>query len=176
VNWVNMQGPSGDALDVAELTRMEMNHRRFIWKSVQKLRSTPGYEQVYLVETAPQLGVRMTRTLNGMKTVRYDDFKAAVRFNDVIGVVGASVTSDHQWQVPYGALVPKDVDQLLAAGRCISADMQVADSVRLIPNCFVSGHAAGVAAALSARGGCRPRDLEIGKLQTVLKEQDAYLG
>ena len=46
---------------MADLTRLEMNHRRHIWKSVEKLRNTPGYEKVYLVETAPQLGVRISR-------------------------------------------------------------------------------------------------------------------
>ena len=65
VNWVNMHGPEADGLDVAELTRLEMNHRRLIWQSVQKIRSTPGYEKVYLLETAPQLGVRITRVLCG---------------------------------------------------------------------------------------------------------------
>ena len=58
---MNMRGPEADGLDVAELSRLEMNHRRLIWKSLQKIRSTPGYEQVYLLETAPQLGVRITR-------------------------------------------------------------------------------------------------------------------
>ncbi len=66
VNWVNMGGPDGDALDVANLTKMELEHRRQIWKGVQQIRKTPGYEKVYLVETAPQLGVRMSRLLAGV--------------------------------------------------------------------------------------------------------------
>ena len=69
VRWVNMHGPEVDGLDVEVLTRMEMNHRKFIWNNVMKTRRTPGYEQVYLVETAPQLGVRITRVLRGLQTV-----------------------------------------------------------------------------------------------------------
>lgn len=176
VNWVNMHGPEVDGLDLETLTRMEMNHRRFIWRNTQKIRSTPGYEKVYLVETAPQLGVRITRILAGLNTVTLGNLKANTRFDDVIGVGGASGGNHQEWQIPYGALVPKKVDNVLAAGRCISMELRMADLVRLIPNCFVTGHAAGVAAAVSAVDGCKPRDVEVAKVQRVLKEQGAYLG
>ncbi len=176
VNWVNMSGPEVDGLDVEVLTRMEMNHRKFIWQNVSKIRKTPGYDKVYLMETAPQLGVRITRVLNGLKTVTFADLKANKKFPDVIGVGGASDGKYQEWQIPYGALVPKKVDDLLVAGRCISAEMRMADDVRLIPNCFVTGHAAGVAAAVAIQDRCRPRDVEVAKVQRILKQQEAYLG
>ena len=176
VNWVNMRGPEVDGIDVEVLTRMEMSHRKFIWQNIQKTRKTPGYEKVYLVETAPQLGVRITRVLNGLNTVTLADLKAGTQFPDVIGVGGAAGCDHGPWQIPYGALVPQKVDNVLAAGRCISAEMRMADLVRLIPNCFVTGHAAGVAAAVAAQDNCRPRDVEVTKVQKVLKEQEAYLG
>jgi len=176
VNWVNMQGPEVDGLDVETLTRLELNHRKFIWQNVQKVRRTPGYEDVYLVETAPQLGVRITRVLAGVKTVTLADLKAGTRFPDVIGVGGASGGGHGEWQIPYGALVPLKVDNVLAAGRCISAELRMADLVRLIPNCFVTGHAAGVAAAVSVQERCRPRDVDVAKVQGILKQQGAYLG
>jgi len=75
VNWVNLTGPEVDGLDLATLTRMEMNHRKYIWNKMQKIRNVPGYDKVYLMETAPQLGVRITRILNGLKTVKVDDIK-----------------------------------------------------------------------------------------------------
>ena len=53
VNWINMQGPEVDGLDVEILTKMEMDHREFIWRNVSRIRSTPGYDKVYLMETAP---------------------------------------------------------------------------------------------------------------------------
>ncbi len=176
VNWVNMRGPERDGLDVAELTRLEMNHRRHIWESVQKLRKTPGYEKVSLLETGPQLGVRITRTLTGVKTLAVDDIRKGKRCADVVAVGGFTKPTGDEWHIPYGVLVPKKVDNLLASGRCISAALKTADAIRLIPVCFATGHAAGVAAAVAAKDGCTPRDAEVPKIQKILKQQDAYLG
>jgi ribulose 1,5-bisphosphate synthetase/thiazole synthase len=176
VNWVNMHGPEVDGLDVATLTRMEMNHRKFIWNNIQKTRKMPGYERVYLVETAPQLGVRITRVLDGLKTVTLADLKAGTNFPDVVGVGGSERGNHGQWQIPYGALVPLRTDNVLAAGRCICAELRMADLVRLIPNCFVTGHAAGVAGAVAVEDACRPRDVDIQKVQKILRQQEAYLG
>jgi len=176
VNWVNMLGPERDGLDVAELTRLEMNHRRQIWKQIERLRKTPGYERTYLVETAPQLGVRITRTLTGVKTLTRDDIRNGARFPDVIAVGGFTEPKGEEWHIPYGVLVPRKIDQLLTAGRCISAALKTADNIRLIPVCFATGHAAGVAAAVAARDGCPPRAVEVPKVQRILREQDAYLG
>ena len=68
------------------------------------------------------------------------------------------------------------MDNILAAGRCISTDMGMADLVRLIPNCFVTGQAAGVAAALAVQDGCCPRDVDVPRMQKILRQQEAYLG
>jgi hypothetical protein len=176
VNWINLRGPEVDGLDVEVLTKMEMDHRKFIWRNVSKIRKTPGYDKVYLMETAPQLGVRITRVLNGLNTVTLADLKANKKFPDVIGVGGSSNGEHQEWQIPYGTLVPKKVDDLLVAGRCISCDIRMADLVRLIPNCFVTGHAAGVAAAIAVQDRCIPRDVEVAKVQRILKQQEAYLG
>jgi ribulose 1,5-bisphosphate synthetase/thiazole synthase len=176
VNWANMRGPEVDGLDVEVLTRMELNHRKFIWRNMQKVRKTAGYERVYLMETAPQLGVRITRVLEGLNRVTFEDFKAGTQFPDVIGVGGASNKEHGPWQIPYGALVPKSIDNVLAAGRCISMDMRMADLVRLIPNCFVTGHAAGAAAAVAVEGGCLPREVDVARVQELLKQQGAFLG
>jgi succinate dehydrogenase/fumarate reductase flavoprotein subunit len=165
-----------DGLDVATLTRMEMNHRKFIWQNIQKTRQTPGYDRVYLMETAPQLGVRITRVLRGLNMVTLDHLKAKTKFADVVGVGGSSNGEHHEWQIPYGALVPTEIDNVLAAGRCICVDIRMADLVRLIPNCFVTGHAAGVAAAVAAQDKCRPRDVDVAKVQRTLRQQEAYLG
>jgi hypothetical protein len=176
VNWVNMQGPDGDATNVVELTRLELAHRRHIWKSVEAIRKTPGYEQVYLVETAPQLGVRMSRLLAGLTKITRQGFQENRRFSDVVGIGGAWNADHQEWQIPYGALVPRKVDNILAAGRCIYIEPKMADLVRVIPPCWVSGHAAGAAAALAVLDRCRPREVETPKLQKLLREQNAYLG
>lgn len=176
VNWVNLIGPEVDGLDVATLTRMEMNHRKFIWRDLQKTRRLPGYEKLYLAQTAPQLGVRITRVLHGVETVTLDDLRAGTRFANVVAVGGSSNGSHGPWQVPYGALVPRRIENLLAAGRCISAEIRMADLVRLIPNCFATGHAAGVAAAVAVKDRCRPREVDVAKVQKILRQQGAYLG
>ena len=95
---------------------------------------------------------------------------------DAVGVGGSANGTHGGWQIPYGALVPMRVDNVLAAGRCISTELSMVDLVRLIPNCFVTGHAAGVAAAVSVQDRCTPREVEIAKVQRILKQQEAYLG
>jgi len=176
VNWVNMHGPDADGVDVAQLSTLEMNHRRQIWKNVREVRSTPGYEDVYLMETAPQLGVRITRVLSGVETLTMKGVLEGKKVADCVAVGGAWNGDHQEWQIPYGALLPKNAENVLAAGRCISGEPRMSDLIRVIPICFVTGHAAGCAAALAAREGCRARDVDVPKLQKLLREQEAYLG
>ncbi|MCX6903909.1 MAG: FAD-dependent oxidoreductase, partial [Verrucomicrobia bacterium] len=176
VKWINLRGPSTDALDIAELTRLEMEHRRSIWKRVQQLRKTPGGEALYLLQTAPQLGVRITRLLAANKPLTYAEAMAGTKIPDAIGVGGAQSAQHRGWPIPYGALVPKKLDNLLAAGRCICVDEKLIEDMRLIAPCLTTGHAAGAAAALAVQSNCRPRDVDIPKLQKLLRGQGAYLG
>ncbi|MEA3224394.1 MAG: FAD-dependent oxidoreductase [Planctomycetota bacterium] len=176
INWVNMGGRESDAVDVNDLTRLEMDHRRQIWRQMDKLRKTPGYEKVYLVEVASQLGVRISRVLTGMKQVTFKGAKAGQKFPDVIGVGGELSPGDPLFEIPFGALVPRKVENILAVGRCASAGPVIMEPMRCIPCSLVTGHAAGVASALAVQDGCRCRDVEIPKLQKRLKEQGAYLG
>jgi hypothetical protein len=176
VNWVNMQGPDGNGLDVRELSRLELNHRRQIWKQVEELRATPGHEDVYLMETAPQLGVRITRALTGTATLTVEGVKKSQKFDDCVGVGGAWQGDHQEWQIPYGALLPKNVDNLLTGGRSISSEPRMSDLIRVIPNCWVTGHAAGCAAAVAVADGVLARDVSIAKVRQVLLDQKAYLG
>jgi len=175
VNWLNMRGPVGDALDVADLTELELKHRLGTWGNVEKLREKPGNEQVYLTETAPQLGVRLSRLLEGCKKLTGDQIRNGAKFEDVIGYSGAYANAP-AFQIPYGSLVPAKVENVLAAGRCISAEFEVADITRLIPVCWVTGQAAGLAAALCIQDKCKPRHVNVAKLQSLLHQQGAYLG
>jgi FAD dependent oxidoreductase len=175
VNWLNMKGPVGDALDISDLTALELKHRIGTWGNVEKLRQKPGNEQVYLTETAPQLGVRLSRLLDGCKKLTVDQIRNGAKFEDVIGYSGAYANAP-AFQIPYGSLVPAKVENVLAAGRCISADFEVADITRLIPVCWVTGQAAGLAAALCIQHNCKPRNVNVAKLQDLLHQQGAYLG
>jgi hypothetical protein len=175
VNWLNMKGPVADGLDVTELSRLELKHRIAIWNNLEKARKKQGAENAYLAETAPQMGVRLTRLLAGTKKLTFQEIKSGARFKDVIGYSGGYGTAP-AFQIPYGCLVPAKLENLLAAGRCVSSDFQVADTLRLIPVCWVTGQAAGIAAALSIKDKCRPREVNISKLQNALRQQGAYLG
>lgn len=178
VKWVNLRGPSTDGLDVAELSRLEMEHRRSIWQRVQQLRQAPGGENVFLLQTAPQLGVRITRLLAATKKLTNAEARAYTKFPDTIAIGGTygGGGKNPGWPIPYGALVPKRVDNLLAAGRCICVDTKLVEDMRLIATCLLTGHAAGAAAALAVQGKCRPRDVDVPQLQQLLRRQGAYLG
>ncbi|MBP1624095.1 MAG: putative rane protein, partial [Acidobacteria bacterium] len=175
VNWLNMKGPVADGLDVAELSSLELKHRRAIWNNLERARKKAGAENAYLAETAPQMGVRLTRLLSGVKKLTFAAVKAGARHDDVVGYSGG-FGGTPEFQIPYGCLLPAKIENILAAGRCISADFQVAATTRLIPVCWVTGQAAGIAAALSLQDRCRVRDVNVGKLQTALRRQGAYLG
>ena len=176
VRWVNMTGPSLDGVDVKVLSELELKHRKQIWKQVQEVRSTPGYEDVYLMETAPQIGVRVTRVIEGVATLKLDEARAGKKFDDCVGIGGAWHGDHIGWQIPFGALVPKNVENILTAGRSISGEPAMSDVIRVIPNCWVSGHAAGAAAAIAVQDGTLARAVSIPKVRALLKEQKAYLG
>lgn len=176
VKWVNLRGPSTDCLDVAELTRLEMEHRRSIWKRTQQLRQKPGGDNLFLLQTAPQLGVRISRLLAGTYQLTYAEARAGKKFPDTIAVGGAQNAQHRGWPIPYGVLLPKKLDNLLAAGRCVCVDEGLIEDMRLIASCLTTGHAAGAAAALAINSGCSPRALEVVKLQKLLLSQGAYLG
>ena len=176
VRWVNLRGPSADGLDVETLSRLELDHRRSIWRRVEQFREKSGDDDLFLMQVAPQLGVRTTRLLAGTHCLTYAETREPKPFPDVVAVGGAQNGNHPPWPIPYGVLVPKQLDGLLAAGRCVSMGDRLIEDMRLIGSCLTTGHAAGAAAALAARDGCRPRDVEVPALQKLLKDQGAYLG
>ena len=176
VNWVNMWGPDGDGLDVKTLSRLEMNHRKQIWKQVQELRNTPGYNKTWLVETAPQIGVRVTRVLTGVHNMMFEDVEKRRKFDDCVGIGGAWVGEHDSWQIPYRCLVPKTVDNLLTAGRSAAAEPKMSELIRVIVPCWQTGQAAGCAAALAIKQGTTARNVEYTGLRKLLLEQKVFLG
>ncbi|MHC4117912.1 MAG: FAD-dependent oxidoreductase [Planctomycetota bacterium] len=177
VRWVNMQGPQGDCLDIRTLTQCELDGRRAVWEKLKKIQQTPGREQVFMLDTASQLGIRASRTLIGLHEVTFEETSADKKYDDVVAVGGAyKFVGERACQIPYRALVPVRMDNLLATGRCVAADNLMLNYTRLIGPCLVTGHAAGTAAALAVDSKCRPRDVDVPKLQQLLKNQGAYLG
>jgi ribulose 1,5-bisphosphate synthetase/thiazole synthase len=178
VKWVNLRGPSTDGLDIAELSRLEVEHRRSIWKRLEKLRQTAAGDKLFLLQTAPQIGVRITRLLAGTRKMTDTEARSGKRGPDTVAIGGTygGGAKHPGFAMPYGAMVPKKLDHLLAAGRCLDVDSAMVEDMRLIATCLLTGHAAGAAAALSVQDKCRPREVDLVKLRLLLSKQGAYLG
>ena len=188
VNWVNMVGGEyEDALDFRRLSTLQQQHRIEIWEDVQKIRSVPGYEEVFLLDTAAQQGVRMSRILKGAYRLTLEDTMTFRSFDDNIGISGAWTSLMYQsrrvpmeerplWQIPYRALLPRKTKNLLVAGRCFSFEQDLFQDARIIGTCLITGHGAGVGAALASKTGNAVQDPDVKEIQKVLLAQDAYLG
>lgn len=188
VNWVNMTGTGHeDGLDFRRLSELQRDYRIRIWEEVREIRNTPGHEEVFLLETAPQLGVRMSRILDGLYSLSLEDSMTYKNFRDCIGISGAWCTVLYEgrstrwkkrplWQIPYRSLVPKKTRNLLVAGRCFSFNEDLYQDARVIGTCLITGHGAGAGAAVSLNTGAPVQDTDIHRIRELLLEQKAYLG
>lgn len=190
VVWINSVRVPGDATSARELTNAEMQAREDAHALVRYFRATvPGFEGGRLQRAGSVIGVRETRRLKGRYTLTGDDVVASREFDDAIGlgcwsidVHPTTALPNHSmfvprpFQIPYRTLVPETLDGLLVAGRCISVDRIALASVRVGATCTVTGHAAGVAAALAARSGKSPAALEAKAVREELGSQSAILG
>jgi hypothetical protein len=164
------------AVDVDDQTELEIRSHRFMLSHCEFFRANaPGFENAYMLQSASQLGVRHTRRLRGVARIERADWGSGVPLPDEVGV-SPSVSQKYPLvSVPYGCLVPRALDGLLAAGRHISCDANSHGFMREIPQCWLTGQAAGAAAALAANRGVQPRAVDIAELQQVLRAQGAYL-
>lgn len=187
--WINgittRWGPGvsdADGSDAADLTTAEITARRAVAEHVGRLREE--FPDATLVETASVIGVRETRRVVGLATITEDDVltgrprldSIAVSSNPVPGYYGKRRFLDHLgFEIPYGSLVPADLDNVLLAGRCISASQPAFQSARsMAPNMAIS-QATGTAAGLSVQGRCRPADLNVKRLQERLVADGAVI-
>jgi hypothetical protein len=137
--------------------------------------NAPGFERAWIMTTAQQIGIRHTRRLNGLRKVSGEDWKGNVRHDDEVGVSPSPGPKFAPVSIPYGAIVSADLDNVLAGGRHIACDPSTQSFMREIPQCWLTGQAAGIAAALTAADGCRAADLDVAKLQAELRRQRAFL-
>ncbi len=158
-----------------------------------------GFEQMELVATAPQLGCRESRRILGDYVLNLEDFKSRAVFADEIGRYSYPVDihaakpdlasykqyaedfkklrygKGENYGVPYRCLVPRKLSNVLVAGRSISTDRYMQSSIRVMPGCFITGQAIGVAAAMAAKQGCDTRGVSVPELQRRLKAMGAFL-
>ena len=169
-----LTGYSG--VDVSDLTRVEVESRRRMVAHLDYFRRhAPGFEHAWLMLSAPQIGVRHTRRLVGRHKLTIEDWRAGSIFDDEIGVSPSPSQKFANVSVPYRALVPRDLDNLLAPGRHVSCDAQTQAFMREIPQCWLTGQAAGVAAALAVASKCGVDGVDVAAVQAELHSQGAYL-
>jgi len=164
------------ALDPEDQTFVEVRSHRLMAAHLEFYREhAPGFESAYLLYSAPQLGVRHSRRLVGVSKVTRAQWPTAMVHADEIGVSPSLSPKFPNISIPYGSLVPESIDGLLACGRHIACDATSHSFLREIPQCWVTGQAAGTAAAIAASRGCEPRAVDIADLQDKLAAQGAFL-
>ncbi|WP_224741346.1 FAD-dependent oxidoreductase [Bradyrhizobium sp. 2S1] len=195
VNFTQVTRSDGGAIsgiDPDDMTRGEIEGRRQAVEAFAFLRTVPGFENSYIVDLPPQLGIRETRRVIGGYMLSGEDVLGCASFEDSIGVNGwpkeSHVPGDVIFEfppipesrgyneLPYRMLVPDGVDNLLVAGRCASMTHEGQSAARVSGACFVMGEAAGTAAALALVGNTIPRDISVEKLQQQLGKQGAFIG
>lgn len=182
-------GPINGA-NADDLAFAEVHGRRQVQEYFRFLRDkVPGFEEAYLLETAPQIGIRETRRIQGRYQLDGADVLECRDFSDAIGANGWPLETheagDVKWefvggrgyhQIPFAATVPQGVDNLLVAGRCASTTQSGQASLRVSGPCFAMGQAIGTAAAMGLSAGLAPGDVPILDLQRRLKADGAFLG
>lgn len=185
-----------DVTSAGDLTRAQIEGRRQVLEVLRYYRSyIPGFEACRLAAIAPLLGLRESRRIEGAYTLTADDVVRARAFEDGIarhnyyvdvhnpagaGLEGRSAAKlrppvGSYYEVPYRCLVPRDREQLLAAGRCISADREALGSARTTVCCAQMGQAAGLAAAWAVRDGVPVRGIDGKALKLALAKAGAWV-
>lgn len=180
-NMVRLTLP--DPTDIAELSKAEILGRRQALEYFRFMKDyLPGYQNSSFLNFSTQIGVRETRRVIGEYTLTKDDVLSGRKFEDAIAECGAPIEDHHAgastgwiylqegetYQVPYRSLIPLDSENLLIAGRCLSATHDAHASCRSIGQCMAMGQAAGTAASLMVSDKCRPLDIDIKTLQNKL--------
>ncbi len=179
-------------VDAIDLTKAEIEAREQIEELVSFLRTNfDAFKNSSVISSAPDIGIRESRMIDGVYTLTGSDLVNCVKFEDVIAVGNYDIdihnpegsgTSHHffkpgtYYTIPYRSLIPQNVDNLLVAGRCISVDHEAQASVRIMPICSNLGEAAGIAAAVALKQSATNKSVDIHEVQNQLKLCGAFLG
>jgi glycine/D-amino acid oxidase-like deaminating enzyme len=188
---VNSTRVGGLGIDVWDLTHAEWLTRRQMRQIVYFLRTrVPGFEEAYAAQSGTQVGVRETRRIIGDYCLTGEDVLNACKFDDAVargsypvdihdpegkGTVLERLPLGEAYDIPLRSLLPRNLDRVLVAGRCISGSHEAHSSYRVTPIAMATGHAAGVCAALAARSDRRPREVHYREVQRELLRQGASL-
>ena len=180
-----------DPLKTDELSEAELTSQENVPRALEYLRNH-GYPEYVLDSLSTSMGIRIGRRIIGNKILTVADVRKGASFGDAVARGTCNLTSSYldpektaragknlevevvpPYQIPFRSLVPRDGVNLLAAGRCISADAWAVSSARMIPACAMTGQAAGLAAAQCAAAGTSVAKVDIGKLQQELRRKGA---
>jgi ribulose 1,5-bisphosphate synthetase/thiazole synthase len=183
LNLVHMYG--FDPTDVLDLTRAEMQGRSEALQALTALKAVvPGFEKAKLRNFSMTLGVRDSRKIIGRTNLTGDDVRNQAQFADSIGIFpefidGYAVlvlpSTGRYFEVPYGCMVPLEVDNLLVAGRCVAGDMVSHAAMRNMMACTVTGQGAGAAAAVSLQQQVTTANVDMAAVQRELQRQGVRL-
>lgn len=175
-----------DCTDVWDLTRAEMEGRRQAQLAIEALRRyVPGFEKAKLRNFGLTLGTRDSRRIVGRYDLTGHDVRHQARFEDSIGICPEFLdgygllilpTTGRYFQVPLGITVPRKVQNLLVAGRCVAGDAVSHAATRNMMCCTVTGQGAGVAAAVSVKEGVRCAEVDVQRVQRALERQGVRIG
>lgn len=171
VSWANNWQAKRDCSTVKDLTATEIGTRIHLREVVQFMKDTcPVMKDAYLLDVAPQTGVRGSHRIVGETIISSNDWAFPKQYDDVIAWHSTveSLNDNAPIEIPYGAILPQKVENLLAPGRHISADRIAIDCVNLVPQCVGTGQAAGVAAAVAVADGTSTHTVNIKKVQDIL--------
>lgn len=190
VNATRVTG--GFSHDVWDLTRAEWLSRRQMREIAAFLRKyVPGFAESYVVQSGTQVGIREGRRILGDYQMTEEDILGARKFEDGIargsypvdihnpkgkGTILKRLPPGEAYDIPLRCLLPRDVEGLLVAGRCMSGTHEAHSSYRVTPTAMATGQAAGVCAALAVSAGVSPRAVAISEVQRELRRQGANLG
>lgn len=182
-----------DATNVNDLTFATMEGRRQAYQSVAVFRKyVPGMENCYMVSTPNTVGIRESRRILGDLVLTEDDLLAERTWEDSIGYGSFFIDIHHidgpgmdkttyrpqpgfKYQIPYRILVPRNVENLLTAGRCVSVTHRALGSLRVMVQCILMGEAAGQAAWQSIQEAVTPGKIDIPRLQSTLRATGGIL-
>ena len=181
-------GPSAGNIDSTngeELSQAEVRTRLAVYDDfAEKQKKNPELADAKVVETPPLLGIRQTRFIEGEYKLTADDAITGRRFDDVVAMSSCAIIHyygyrrylEHEgYDIPYRCLVPRKIDNLLIAGRCISSEQPPYESHRAIVNILGIGQAAGTAAAVCVKTAATPRKLDMKELQSQLDRDGALV-
>jgi hypothetical protein len=189
VNTTRVQGMDGTNVEDLTLAE-ELGRKQVLMVADFMSKNLPGFEKASISQVGAQIGIRETRRIDGQYSLQVDDVIQGRKFEDCIarsgypidihdptgkGVTAAWVKGDGAYDIPYRCLLPKKIDNLLAAGRCISTTHEALATTRLSPSCMATGQAAGVAAGIAVKLGVTPAHVPIIQLQDVLRKGGALL-